>query len=139
MIYIDSNILIYARIDKGETGKACRELIAKMEEGKFVGTTSLLTIDEVVWIVRKEIGYKEGISYARDLISSEIEFLPIKTEDILRSLDLMETGLKPRDSIHASICLNHGIFSILTDDPDFKTIKELEVFGPAEFLKKINH
>jgi len=54
----------------------------------------------------------------------------------MKSLDIMETGLQPRDAIHTATCLNHGIFSIITDDPDFKKVKELEVFTPMEFLEK---
>ncbi len=135
MIYLDSNILIYPRIDKGEKGNLCRKILEEIEGGD-ISVTSLLTLDEVVWIVRKNLDYEKAIQYAKDLINSDINFLPVNIEDTIKSFDLMEIGLKSRDALHAATCINHGIFSILTDDPDFKKVKELEVLKPEEFLKR---
>ena len=137
MIYIDSNILIFARVDKGERGEACRQILERLENNQFVGITSFLTIDEVVWKVKKEINYQKAIEYGKSLVNSNIHFLPVNSKEILRGFELMEGGLDPRDAIHASTCLNHGIFSIITEDEDFKKIKELETFTPEEFLKKV--
>lgn len=137
MIYIDSNILIFARLDDKMIGNICKAVMEKLDDGKFAGATSLLTIDEVVWEVKKKLGYKEGIQYGKLLLGSAINLLPVEERDVAKSFELMEHGLDPRDAIHAATCLNYRIFSILTTDPDFKKVKELEAIAPAGFLENL--
>ncbi len=138
MIYIDSNLFIYARIDTGKKGEEARKIISLLENGKIEASTSVLSIDEVIWIVRDELGnYKSGIEYGRVMMEIQnLAVLDVTKADILKAFDLMEGGLKPRDALHGAICLNHGIFAILTDDTDFQKIGEMNVMGFGEFLKK---
>ena len=42
--------------------------------------------------------------------------------------------LKPRDAIHAATAISHGISQIISDDPDFDKVSELERIG----LEKAN-
>ncbi len=139
MIYLDTNIFINARINRDEVGEICRKVMDMVTEKKIMASTSLLTIDELVWVIKREVGYKEGIEYSKDIINSGFYMLPVNIEDITKALSFMESGLRPRDSIHAATCLNHNIFSILTTDNDFKKVRELEVFSPREFLENYGY
>jgi predicted nucleic acid-binding protein len=35
------------------------------------------------------------------------------------------TNLKPRDAIHAGVCLNKNVSTIYSDDPDFDSIPNI--------------
>ncbi len=138
MIYLDANIFVHAMIENSAIGNSCRKLMSKIDDGELIAGTSLLTVDEVVWAIKRHVGYKEGIEYGKKILkSSSLSFLPINRSEVLKSFNMMEIGLRPRDALHAATCLNYGIFSILTTDPDFKKVNELDVFSPEEFLKRI--
>ncbi|CAD7766795.1 MAG: hypothetical protein DNFNHJIP_00195 [Candidatus Argoarchaeum ethanivorans] len=53
-MYIDSNIFIFAAIDKGGLGQNCREIIKLINEKKITCAASYLVVDEVIWILKKE-------------------------------------------------------------------------------------
>ncbi|MBL7206203.1 MAG: type II toxin-antitoxin system VapC family toxin [Candidatus Aenigmarchaeota archaeon] len=138
MIYIDSNLFIYARIDKGKIGEQTRKIISLLESGKIEACTSVLSLDEVVWIVREELkDYKAGIDCGRMIMEiPNLIVLDITKAEILKAFDLMENGLKPRDALHAATCLKHGVFTIVTNDSDFKKLDSLNTLNFVEFLKE---
>ena len=49
MIYLDSNVFIYAAVGGEKEGSWCRDLIRRVTEGEDEAVTSALTVDEVVY------------------------------------------------------------------------------------------
>ncbi len=128
MIYLDANVFIFSVLNDGEKGERARSIIYDISTGKESGVTSTLTIDEVVWILWKQIGREAAIKKTMEIFETQnIGIISITPEISFKSLLLMlkYTHLKPRDSIHASACLSSGVFTIASDDPDFDSIKEL--------------
>jgi len=137
MHYLDSNVFIFARYDRGIMGENARKILRLIEENKASAITSALTLDEVIFILQKLIGYRESINYAETIFKIfNLKIVPVSSEDVLQSLELMKIGLKPRDAIHASVALSHGIFTIVSEDKDFKKLKNLDCISLSEFLKK---
>ena len=63
MVYLDSNVFVYAVThDQARSGKAKRAIgiLRDVEEGKTRGVTSLLTWDELAWIVWRLEGRKRA-------------------------------------------------------------------------------
>ena len=139
MIYLDANIFVRAAIDIGNLGEVARNIICALEENECSAITSCLTIDEVIWVVRRILkSYKLAVSSGEKLFKIRgLKIVPAMPEDVLRAFDLMKQGLRPRDAIHAATALNHSIFTIVTEDPDFKKVKSLKVSSLLEFLKRI--
>ena len=54
MIYIDSNIFIFAALNNEELGDSARVISEEVENGNPEALTSALTFDEVILIVKKE-------------------------------------------------------------------------------------
>ena len=48
MIYLDSNVFIYAAVGGNREGSWCRDLIRRIAGGEDGTVTSALTVDEVV-------------------------------------------------------------------------------------------
>jgi len=44
--------------------------------------------------------------------------------------------LKPRDAIHLSAAIEHGVFTIISEDKDFDKIKEIERLDFAKALRR---
>ena len=62
MIYIDSNVAIYAALDPRKKGKWCRSVLRQIESGEQLALTSALTFDELVYFVGKESGLDESLT-----------------------------------------------------------------------------
>jgi len=96
---------------------------------------SYLVLDEVVWVVRKHRDSKTAIRAWKDILCLPIKILPIDEKIAFRVPYFMEKyHLKPRDAIHASVMLENGINEIVSDDPDFKKVKEIMVKKIEECL-----
>ncbi|MFQ6061096.1 MAG: type II toxin-antitoxin system VapC family toxin [Thermoplasmata archaeon] len=128
MIYIDSNVLIYAALDPRKKGKWCRSVLRQIESGKQPALTSSLTFDELVYIVRRESGLDESLRIGQAALEmSNLYFVPVDDIILLKSIELMRAlRLFPRDAIHAASATNSGVFVIYSEDKDFDKVKELE-------------
>ena len=77
-IYLDSNFFIYAAIDEGEIGKKAKNIINNIREGMYKAYTSVLTIDEFLWRVQKEVGKELASEGANVFLTlSNLELLKI--------------------------------------------------------------
>ncbi len=137
MYYFDANVFIYAVYETGPIGMAARKIIKLLEENKFSAITSTLTLDEVIFSLRKVIGYSDAINHGENIFKIfNLKIVPVIPEDIMSAFVLMKHGLKPRDAIHAAVAVGHGVFTIVSEDRDFDKYKDLSRLSFSEFLKK---
>src|SRR2546425_8319568 len=61
VIYLDSNVFIYAALGGGKEGNWCRDLIRRVTQGEDEAVTSALAVDEVVYQVRVSRGLERSI------------------------------------------------------------------------------
>ena len=129
MKYLDSNVFLYPLLYKGKKATKAQNILNEMVLGKAPCITSSLTLDEIIWIIMKMHDRTKAIEIARDVLSlPNLKILDVTNEHILQSLDLMEKyqRLKPRDAIHIAVCINAGVFTIISDDTDFENIAEIK-------------
>ncbi len=134
MLYVDSNVFIYPAIyDPGdERAKRSRDLLLKIASGEVEASTSLLTWDEVVWVVRKLAGVEASVRQGALLLNfPHLRFLSVTESTVLRARMIMEEyGLKPRGSLHAASALESGIRIVASYDEDFDRIRGIERVEP---------
>jgi|YelNatPaOPRAMG01_1025707.scaffolds.fasta_scaffold38897_3 predicted nucleic acid-binding protein len=66
--YLDSNVFIFAEVSREKIGEDARRVIRNL--GKFTGVISSLIVDEVVWVIEKEIDYPSAITVGEKCLSS---------------------------------------------------------------------
>ncbi|HLD57457.1 MAG TPA: type II toxin-antitoxin system VapC family toxin [archaeon] len=128
MIYLDANVFIYHLLDSSSKGENARKIFQNILKGDESAVTSSLTIDEVVWILWKNVGREKATTETLKIFEMpNLEILSLTSEMSFKSLLLMQKykKLKPRDAAHAAVCLSSGVFQIVSDDSDFDEIKEL--------------
>ena len=127
MIYIDSNVFIYATLQTGQEGDWCRALLRRVAEGKEEALTSALTVDEVAYQVREDRGLEASVEAGRALLQmAHLAVVPADAEVLWRSLDLASgLGLYPRDAIHAATAQLHGVEDFYSEDEDFAGVEGL--------------
>ena len=125
MLYIDSNIFVYAHIDAGELGERARKKLRDARDGPGV-CTSALTLDEVMWSVQKTKGRtrKDVEEVARKFLRLDrLKILPVEQRDLSNVVEHYKNGLDPRDAIHVAVALRHNCEAILSSDPDIAKAK----------------
>lgn len=136
--YVDSNTFILPVLgEKSRRAAGAARALELMEGGGFVGYTSALTWDEVVWIVSRVLGKANGDQVGRKLLSYPgLRFLDVTSSTVARAQVISESlGLDPRDSIHCASALLKGIGSVISDDVDFEKVPELKRIT----LESFNH
>lgn len=92
-----------------------------------MGVTSVLSWDEITFIVRKFLGKEIAEMEGKKFFNlPNFIFVDAKKDIIIKAQKLSEEyNLKPRDAIHAATALSHNIDEIISEDEDFDKIKEL--------------
>ena len=128
MNYLDSNLIIYAILDKTKTGEWARGVLEKVQNEEMPACTSFLTFDEVYYKVNKSRGKEIAVINLEAFLSMpNLRFIDVNDGVIWRSLELIkEYNLLPRDGIHAATAFIAGAETIFSEDPDFDDIKGLK-------------
>lgn len=131
MVYLDSNVFLYAILydeSSNPKSKMAVNILKGVEDGKIMGSTSLLTWDEVVWVVWRLVGYEYAIQTSASMLRMpNITFVGVDERIILRAHDLIERHkLRPRDAIHISTALVTGEREIVSDDADLDGVKDVK-------------
>lgn len=130
--YIDANVFIQGILRDDNKSK---EVILKMAQKEFTGMTSVLSWDEIVFVVGKflgkDIAKSEGSKFFR---LPNLEFADAKKDIILKAQKMVEKyNLKPRDAIHSATAIHFNIKEIISEDTDFDKIDELKRIDPIHF------
>ena len=128
MMYLDANFFIFALLDQTKKGDRARELQSDIITGKKQAITSVLAIDEVMWVLiknNKSHLLRKAIEDIYNMANVEIKGVdPLIPLNALNFID--EFSLKPRDAFHVSIMELLRIKIIVSDDTDFDRIKEIK-------------
>ena len=136
-MYIDSNIFIFAATDKGKLGEKCRKIIKLVNEQKISCAASFLVIDEVMWVLKKNIGRNSAIKITKAILSMPIKWIDVDKSVIINMVDVFEnTKFDPRDAIHIASMKKLGLSSIISEDNDFNNVEGIERVTVSKCLEK---
>jgi len=112
-----------------------REIISSIERQTISGSTSALTFDEVVFIVRKIAGFEKSLIAGENFLNiSRLKIIEVNYQSILLAHELMKKfRIKPRDAIHTACAINNDVKTIISDDSDFDAVKEIERINIKDF------
>jgi len=135
LLYIDSNIFIYPVIydeQLVQESKRAKELLYKIATGKVEAYTSIITWDEVVWVIRRVHGVERAIEQGKMLLRfPNLKILSINKATIIKAQELMERyRLKPRDALHIAVALENRLNRIASYDKDLDGVDGIERIEP---------
>lgn len=127
MIYIDSNVFVYAILNTEEIGEKARSLLQRIQQGEEKAETSALTFDEVFWAIKK-IDFEAALEAAQALLNfPNLEIVSVDRDLSLSALQLIkEYHLDPRDAIHAATAIAGKAEVVVSTDPHFDKLRELK-------------
>jgi predicted nucleic acid-binding protein len=128
MLYLDSNVFIYAALSVDEIGEKARALLRKVQRGEEQASSSMLTFDELVWAVKKYRTIEDAINAGEAFLNfPNIKLTIVDGELLTLALNLIRKyKLDSRDSIHAATAILEKAEAIISTDPHFDKIKETQ-------------
>ncbi len=128
MIFVDSNIFIFANIKEYPEYEIAKEKIEKLIENNTLGVNSII-ISEVQYKLYRLLGSKESSKRTLKILSSEyVNYIPIEKDTIIEAVNL---SYSRNIRINDAIIARHAIDSnadLLTDNvKDFKKIPRLNL------------
>ena len=131
MVYLDANVFIYAVTHDPARSEKARNAIGVLrdiEENRTKGVTSLLTWDELAWVVWKLEGREAGTQAGATFLKlRNLSLLAVNISVMLRAQELMERyQLKPRDAIHVATAITAGEREIISDDAELDIVREIK-------------
>ncbi len=139
MIYLDTNVFMYAADKTSRYYAVCDRLTGMAAHNKIKIVTSAETIQEVIYLFQNRGDLEKGLemsSYIAEIIN---EILPVDGSVLQQYLStigkhLRQEKISSRDFLHVATCIVYKIDMIITYDADFKKFKEIKTLTPEQFL-----
>jgi len=140
MIYLDTNIIIYAIENHPKYGKACKRVLEDIEKRRFSAGASMLVLIEAVNVLNKinkelKTEGKDQLNI-REMIDA-IEALPITWLDIdfliIERASEYSYSINAVDYIHLATMETNGINEIISADEGFDktSMKRIDPLKPS--------
>ncbi|MHB1493594.1 MAG: type II toxin-antitoxin system VapC family toxin [Thermoplasmataceae archaeon] len=128
MIYIDSNVFIYAVLNTEFIGNEARSILSQVQKGQIKASTSALTFDELIWIIKKERSRNDSLLAGEAFLNmSGLKLVEVNTNVLAGAIAIMKKySLDPRDSIHAASAIIEKAEVMISEDKDFDKIREIK-------------
>ena len=123
-MYVFDTFAIIAYFLAESGGGKVKELLRRAEDGEIAVAMSFINMGEVFYMLSREQGLAKAQSILDDLRSLPIRFYDATENRILAAARLKaEYPISYADAFAASLAQELGA-SLVTGDPEFKTIKE---------------
>ena len=142
MLYLDTNIFIYAADKTQPQHKLALQLLHQAASQKLPLITSVETIQEIVHTFKKAHKLKFGLQVCRLVLKLVPHIVPIDRAIITEFLKLAAKYPKPesRDCLHLATCLVHKLPTLVTEDKTLlKTkIPKIDIKSPHQLSLQTN-
>ncbi len=127
MLYMDANFFIFAILDTTEKGEKARKILREIVVGKRQAMTSVLALDEVLWVLRRNKKEEIRRKVIEDIYAiPHLEVKAVSALIPLRALEYIEKyNLKPRDAFHSACMEEFQTNIIVSDDADFDKVRNI--------------
>ena len=135
MIYLDSNVFIYAVLNSESIGKEARSILSQVQNGQLKASTSALTFDELIWIVKKNRSPNDSLLAGDAFLNmSGLKLVDVDANILAGAIAIMRKySLDPRDSIHVASAMIEKAEVVISEDKDFDKVREIKRRGIARY------
>ncbi|MCB1215436.1 MAG: type II toxin-antitoxin system VapC family toxin [Deltaproteobacteria bacterium] len=134
MIFVDSNIPMYAAGKPSEFKEACIQFLLKIEQLKVQAASSVEVLQEILHRFYALRRLQEGVEVYQRFRALPLHFFEIKVEDLDEAKEILISShhLSSRDAIHLAVMRRNKINKIVTYDRGFLNVKALKVLLPHQ-------
>jgi len=136
--FVDVNVFMYAAGASHSLKAPCVKILSDIETGALSAATNTEVLQELLYRY-SHIGLPgKGTQLCRDILQYPLTILPVTEADVRLAIRLFDsycnTGLRPRDAIHAATMQNHSISHLVSADKDFDKLPFITRIDPLSYL-----
>ena len=135
-VFIDANIFLRSILqDDREKAGHCLKLLKKVDRSEVQAATSMLVLNEILWVLEGlNVGREDIAKRIKAITMSEVEVLGhANASAVLESLSYYEKlDVDFIDALNACIARESGIRDVITYDEHFKKIEFVNKTEPQE-------
>ena len=140
MIYLDTNVIVYAIENHPKYGNACRKVLLDVESNKLEVSSSIFILVELIGVLNKVNKILSNEKKATIKIEENINAVlsyPITWHDlnftVIRKASEYKYKIRAADYIHIATIELNGINKIISADSDFDEVKFMERIDPLDY------
>ncbi len=141
MIVIDTTVLVYAVGADHPLREPCRALVAAIDAGEVVATTTVEVIQEFAHVRARRRGRADAAELARSYAELLAPLLIVDPDDLLDGLELFASveSIGAFDAVLAAAARRRDARGIVSTDAAFARVPALRHFDPAapRFLDEV--
>ena len=132
--FIDTNIFLYSMGRDHPLKPASVTALHRIREGQITAAVNTEIIQEVLYHFQSIKQLPIGIRLAKDTVLISARIFPVEDTDLSLAIELLESypEIQTRDAFHAATMIHNGIKEIISTDPHFDLIKQIERIDPTK-------
>jgi predicted nucleic acid-binding protein len=137
MIYIDTNVWIYAATAHPKYGPACKTILEGIEKGEIEAVISTQVLSEVAGVLYQRYHVRDPTPQLRAILSYPMKIVDVTPEIVLRAAECSrDYGILPYDGIHVASALSLLVDEILSADAELDKVGVIKRIDPLAFASK---
>jgi predicted nucleic acid-binding protein len=134
-VFLDTNILLDLLDGKREDHAPSTEILRLAYEGRLQGWITSISIVNAIYVMRKAMSPGSIASYMLKVMGT-LELSPLGAAQMKTAMTSGWLDLEDSIQFHSALAVG-DIEAIVTNDPDFKQQKMIQVLTPRQFVKKL--
>jgi predicted nucleic acid-binding protein len=132
--FVDTNIFLYSVGRDHPLKPASVTAIHRIRDGQITAVINTEIIQEVLYHFQSIKQLPVGVRLAKDAVSISAQIFPVGETDLSLAIELLESypKIQIRDAFHAATMIHNGIKEIISTDPHFDLIKQIERIDPTK-------
>jgi predicted nucleic acid-binding protein len=133
VIVLDTTILVYAKGEGHPLRAACRSVLAAIDRGDLIATTTAEVIQEFVHVRARRRDRADAAALGRDYVDLLAPLLPVTEEHVRGGLALFARlpEIGSFDAVLAAAAIAAGAEALVSADRGFSSIRELVHIDPG--------
>lgn len=131
-VFIDANIPMYAAGEAHPHKEPSLQLLEQVAAGRLRAVTDSEVLQEILYRFWALKLLPKALEVFDHFLLAVPVVLPVTKRDMARAKAILvqETGLPPRDAVHAAVLLNNGLKSICSYDRHFDRVPGIRRMEP---------
>jgi predicted nucleic acid-binding protein len=137
MIFIDTNIVMYAVGREHRYKEPCARIIMEIARGKIGAVTDAEVLQEILYRYWHIGELEKGLQVFRDFEALMPQIYEITRSALVTAAAILQqhSHISPRDALHVAVMKSWGIETIYSTDADFDAIEGIERVDPLKLEK----
>lgn len=139
-VFLDVNVFMYAAGKPHRYKNPCLHILKDIETQTLTGVVNTEIFQELLYRYSHLGLIEKGIQLCNDILKYRLTILPVTEVDIRLTIELVEqyknSGIKPRDALHAATLKNNRIKRLISADKDFNNFDFITRIDPKDYTPK---